>query len=194
MPNIQALPCGITPLCVVLLIIVALIVIGGAYFVCSNERDMNTMVVSNASETELSQTYTHNRGFSIKYPNGWTVLTSTVGLDIVAFAPNGKEYLVEGSAAYPIYIVVHDQSVAAYTQNIEDDRMSREMLGDNTFTRLGPKGTVRSTSYLIDLPGGSLSINDNVREIAAASGLTVTQEERMRTVFERMVASLFIIQ
>jgi len=155
---------------------------------------MNTVVVSNASETELLQTYTHNRGFSIKYPNDWTVLTSTVGLDIVAFAPNGKEYLVEGSAAYPIYIVVHDQSVAAHTQNIEDDRMSREMLGDNTFVRFGPKGTVRSTSYLIDLPRGSLSINDNVREIAAASGLTVTQEERMRTVFERMVASLLIIQ
>jgi hypothetical protein len=193
-PNIQALPRGITPLSVVLLIIVALIVIGGAYFVCSNERDMNTVVVSNASETELLQTYTHNRGFSIKYPNDWTVLTSTVGLDIVAFAPNGKEYLVEGSAAYPIYIVVHDQSVAAHTQNIEDDRMSREMLGDNTFVRFGPKGTVRSTSYLIDLPRGSLSINDNVREIAAASGLTVTQEERMRTVFERMVASLLIIQ
>lgn len=198
----------------VIVLLVAIVVVGAAYFATRDQGNTNTVAPTNTANTNGAnanaapananvntstapvpadwQTFTHDRGFSIRYPLDWEVVVPSQGPIVAQLTPKGKIYNVEDSPTYAVYIVVRDDRVSTYLQDVDSTRLSVVTAGANRLTRLAPTGTVSSTSYLLDLPRGSLSISDHISELLYTSNLTADEAEAMRDIYNVVLASLVV--
>ncbi len=156
------------------------------------EQDLFETILNTFNVASVRQSYNNERGFSVLYPDDWSVVPWPNANIVAQFVPRGATYYDEGAIAYPIYLAVQDETVAQHTADVDPQRLSTVTVGTNVFTRLEPSGTGSVISYLVDLPQGSLSINDHISGIAHLNALTAEQAESMRAVFNDLLESLRI--
>lgn len=135
------------------------------------------------------QKYTDSvHGFSLQYPKDWQVVKQTEV--VTGFGPNGESYSTEGTAIYPVSVIINTKTAADYLTQTAESRKTKVTINAKPGFKVLSYGDL-DYYYIFDLTSDkSLVINSNIAGIVSDS--KSQQYIDWQNIFTEMVESMVI--